>query len=158
MLPVTSFSYLQPVDVFFGVAPSRSLYSSYLNTLNIMQNKWLCFLTEFEFTIMALNASKNSEKAGSLYAWQCTTGSIDRLQIRKLSQKRTWNEICEGNSLYACCHPQEYLPVNQLTADEVDALWGRRNSIFDTLVSQRLSLRNCIASTRVNAHPKFWWV
>ena len=33
-----------------------------------MQNKWLCFLTEFEFTIMALNASKNSEKADSLYA------------------------------------------------------------------------------------------
>ena len=33
-----------------------------------MRIKCLCFLTEFEFTIMALNASKNSEKAGSLYA------------------------------------------------------------------------------------------
>ena len=33
-----------------------------------MRIKCLCFLTEFEFTIMVLNASKNREKAGSLYA------------------------------------------------------------------------------------------
>jgi len=47
-----------------------------------MQNTCLCFLTEFEFKIMALNGSKNPEKVGSLYA-------IDHEFCQQVADKKT---------------------------------------------------------------------
>ena len=85
-----------------------------------MRNICLCFLTEFEFKIMALNRRKCPEKAAVAcyreenYAKGC--------REENYAKRNTWNEIFKDNSLHINYHSQEYRSLNQFSADEFDAL------------------------------------
>ena len=85
-----------------------------------MRNTCLCFLTEFEFKIMALNRRKCPEK--SAVACYREENYAKGCREENYAKRNTWNEIFKDNSLHINYHSQEYRSLNQFSADEFDAL------------------------------------